>query len=55
MLDVFVRVEDTDKLKVVRVVGSNQEETVEHITISDMIASLSYYLNSRFSYLRNIP
>lgn len=45
MLDVNVKVNDSDKTKVVRVVGNDQSETAEHITVSDMIASLSYYLN----------
>ncbi len=45
MLDVNVKVDDSDKTKVVRVVGNDQLETAEHITVSDMIASLSYYLN----------
>ena len=45
MIDVNVRSNDGDRIKTVRVVGNDQRETREHITISDVVASLSYYVN----------
>lgn len=45
MMDVNVKSNNGDRIKTVRVVGNDQRETREHITISDVVASLSYYVN----------
>ena len=45
MIDVSIKSRETDRMKTVRVVGSDQRETREFVTVSDIIASLSYYLN----------
>ena len=36
---------DTGEVTLVKVIGNNPEETKEHITVSDMAAGISYYLN----------
>jgi len=45
MLEVTVKDKETDKIKVVKVLGNDQRESREHITLSDVVASMSYYLN----------
>jgi DNA-directed RNA polymerase subunit beta len=45
LIDVTVRDKDTEKITTVRVIGSDQREEREHITLSDIVASMSYYLN----------
>ncbi|MCF7932463.1 MAG: DNA-directed RNA polymerase subunit beta [Acholeplasmataceae bacterium] len=45
MIDVTVKDKDTEKITTVRVIGSDQREDREHITLSDIVASMSYYLN----------
>ena len=45
MIDVTVKDKDTEKITTVRVIGSDQREEREHITLSDIVASMSYYLN----------
>lgn len=45
MIDVSVKAKDSDKINVVRVIGNDQREKREHITLSDVVASMSYYLN----------
>ena len=44
-MEVVRRDQDTGKQAVVKVVGNNPEETREHITVSDIAAGISYYLN----------
>ncbi len=44
-IDVTVKDEETDKIYTVRVLGNDQREMREHITLSDVVASISYYLN----------
>jgi len=36
---------EAGKSVVINILGSDQRETCEHITVSDMVASISYYLN----------
>jgi DNA-directed RNA polymerase subunit beta len=38
-------INETTKKKEVIVIGNDQRETLEHVTVSDLIASTSYYLN----------
>jgi DNA-directed RNA polymerase subunit beta len=45
MLDVYVYDDNDEKSGVIRVIGSDQRETAEHIVLSDIIAGISYYLN----------
>ena len=45
MIEVTVKDKQTDKIANVKVIGNDQRETKEHITLSDVIASMSYYLN----------
>ena len=42
---VTVKDPDTNKIYEVKIIGNDQRETKEHITLSDIIASMSYYLN----------
>ncbi|WBL31277.1 DNA-directed RNA polymerase subunit beta [Candidatus Phytoplasma sacchari] len=44
VLDVYVLDEKENKI-FVRIIGNNQEENKENISLSDIIASISYYLN----------
>jgi len=44
-LDVKVKADEKEKTKIIRVVGNDQRETKRHITVSDIVSSLSYYLN----------
>ncbi|WP_026399638.1 DNA-directed RNA polymerase subunit beta [Acholeplasma equifetale] len=45
MLDVIRYDDNTNKSQLIRVVGNDQRVTKEHIVLSDIIASISYYLN----------
>ncbi|VEU82913.1 DNA-directed RNA polymerase subunit beta [Acholeplasma hippikon] len=45
MLDIYTLDENNIKSNVIRVIGSDQRETREHIVLSDIVASISYYLN----------
>jgi len=45
ILDVYSLDSDGQKSSNIRIVGSNQDEMKEHVTSSDIIASISYYLN----------
>ncbi|PKK93362.1 MAG: DNA-directed RNA polymerase subunit beta [Tenericutes bacterium HGW-Tenericutes-6] len=45
MIEVTVKEKDTDKIYPVKVIGNDQRETKEYITLSDVVASMSYYLN----------
>ncbi|RJX27134.1 MAG: DNA-directed RNA polymerase subunit beta [Acholeplasma sp.] len=45
MIEVTVKDEETEKINTVKVIGSDQRETKEYITLSDIVASMSYYLN----------
>ncbi|MGM9971468.1 MAG: DNA-directed RNA polymerase subunit beta [Anaeroplasmataceae bacterium] len=40
-----VEVVENDQSKIVKIIGSDQRETALHITMSDIIASFSYYFN----------
>ena len=42
-LEVLVKTSDGEKL--VKVIGNDQRETVNHVVLSDIFASISYYLN----------
>lgn len=45
MIEVTVKDKETDKISVVKVIGNDQREKREHISLSDVVASMSYYLN----------
>ena len=45
MIEVTVKDEETERIYPVKVIGNDQRETREHITLSDVVASMSYYLN----------
>jgi len=45
MIEVTVKEKDTDKIYPVKVIGNDQRENKEYITLSDVVASMSYYLN----------
>jgi DNA-directed RNA polymerase subunit beta len=45
MVEVTVKDDETDKIYPVKVLGNDQRESREHITLSDIVASMSYYLN----------
>ncbi len=46
MIDVTVKDKDRDNtFNVVKVIGNDQREDKEYITLSDIVASMSYYLN----------
>ncbi|AGL90394.1 DNA-directed RNA polymerase subunit beta [Candidatus Phytoplasma australiense] len=46
ILEVYLSKDEHDNLQhKVQIVGNNQKETKKHITLSDIIASISYYLN----------
>jgi DNA-directed RNA polymerase subunit beta len=45
MIEVTVKDEETEKIIPVKVIGNDQRETKEYITLSDIVASMSYYLN----------
>jgi DNA-directed RNA polymerase subunit beta len=45
MIDVTVKDKETDRIYAVKVIGNDQRETKEYITVSDIVASMSYYLN----------
>ena len=42
-LEVLVKTSDGEKL--VKIIGNDQRETVNHVVLSDIFASISYYLN----------
>lgn len=42
-IEVTVKDPDTGRIYEVKVIGNDQRETKEHITLSDIIASMSYY------------
>ncbi len=44
-IEVTVKDKETDKIYPVKVLGNDQRETREYITLSDIVASMSYYLN----------
>lgn len=44
-LDVYTIDENGSKSSVLKILGSDQRETKEHVVLSDIVASLSYYLN----------
>ncbi len=45
ILDVYVYDDQDEKSNTIRVIGSDQREESEHVVLSDIIASISYYLN----------
>lgn len=45
LIEVLVRDSETKKLSKVKVVGNDQSEQREHITVSDIVAGIGYYLN----------
>ncbi len=45
MIKILVKDATTGKNKVVNVIGNDQTETAIHVTVSDIIANVSYYLN----------
>jgi DNA-directed RNA polymerase subunit beta len=45
MIEVTVKDKETEKIIPVKVIGNDQRETKEYITLSDIVASMSYYLN----------
>mgnify|MGYP000114921182 CR=1 FL=1 len=45
MIEVTVKDNETDKIYPVKVIGNDQREAREHISLSDVVASMSYYLN----------
>jgi len=45
MIEVTVKDKETEKIVPVKVIGNDQRETREYITLSDIVASMSYYLN----------
>ncbi len=45
MIEVTVKDKETEKIVPVKVIGNDQRETKEYITLSDIVASMSYYLN----------
>ncbi|MGE4320575.1 MAG: DNA-directed RNA polymerase subunit beta [Acholeplasmataceae bacterium] len=45
MIEVTVKDPETERIYPVKVLGSDQRETREYITLSDIVASMSYYLN----------
>ncbi|MFH1692733.1 MAG: DNA-directed RNA polymerase subunit beta [Bacillota bacterium] len=45
MLEVTVKDQETDRIYSVKVLGNDQRENKEHVTLSDVVASMSYYLN----------
>lgn len=45
MIEVTVKDPATDKIHLVKVIGSDQREKREYISLSDVVASMSYYLN----------
>lgn len=45
MIEVTVKDAETEKIIPVKVIGNDQRETKEYITLSDIVASMSYYLN----------
>ncbi len=45
MIEVTVKDPETERIYPVKVLGSDQRETREYITLSDVVASMSYYLN----------
>lgn len=45
IINVFVNSQETGKKEVVRIIGNNQDEQRETVTCSDILASISYYLN----------
>ncbi|MCK9235500.1 MAG: DNA-directed RNA polymerase subunit beta [Acholeplasmataceae bacterium] len=44
-IEITVKDKELDKIYPVKVIGSDQRENREHVTLSDIIASMSYYLN----------
>lgn len=44
-IEVTVKDKETDRIYPVKVIGNDQRETKEYITLSDVVASMSYYLN----------
>jgi len=45
MIEVTVKDAETDRIYPVKVIGNDQRENKEYITLSDVVASMSYYLN----------
>ena len=45
MIEVTVKDKETERIYPVKVLGNDQREDREHITLSDIVASMSYYLN----------
>ncbi len=45
MIEVTVKDKETERIYPVKVIGNDQREDREHITLSDIVASMSYYLN----------
>jgi DNA-directed RNA polymerase subunit beta len=44
-IEVTIKDKETDRIYPVKVIGNDQRETKEYITLSDVVASMSYYLN----------
>ena len=44
-IEVTVKDKETDRIYPVKIIGNDQRETKEYITLSDIVASMSYYLN----------
>ncbi len=45
VIEVTVKDQETDRIYAIKVIGNDQRETKEYITVSDIVASMSYYLN----------
>ncbi|TVP86692.1 MAG: DNA-directed RNA polymerase subunit beta [Acholeplasmataceae bacterium] len=47
MIDVTIKetAKNTDRINSIKILGNDQRETREYITLSDIVASMSYYLN----------
>lgn len=45
MIEVTVKDKETERIFPVKVIGNDQREDKEYITLSDIVASMSYYLN----------
>ena len=45
MIDVVKKDSDTGKESIVRIIGNDQREDRLYVTVSDILASISYYLN----------
>jgi len=45
VIEVTVKDQETDRIYSIKIIGNDQRETKEYITVSDIVASMSYYLN----------